>query len=94
VKRIQVLSLITFSLITISLTGCFSSNPKDIEAFLRPFKVDVSAENYILQPPDEIQVKCSTVPQIHDQRQVIRPDGKISFQELGEIEAAEAAAEA
>ena len=75
-------------LITISLTGCFSSNPKDIEAFLKPYKVDVSAENYVLQPPDEIEVHCSKVPAIHGQRQRIRPDGKISFEALGEIEAA------
>jgi protein involved in polysaccharide export with SLBB domain len=76
------------SLITISLTGCFSSNPKDIEAFLKPYKVDVTAENYVLQPPDEIEVRCSRVPEIHMQRQQIRPDGKISFEGLGEIEVA------
>jgi len=76
------------SLITISLTGCFSSNPKDIEAFLKPYKVDVTAENYVLQPPDEIEVHCSKVPAIHLQRQRIRPDGKVSFEALGEIEVA------
>jgi len=76
------------SLITISLTGCFSSNPKDIEAFLKPYKVDVTAGNYVLQPPDEIEVHCSRVPEIHMQRQQIRPDGKISFEGLGEIEVA------
>jgi len=75
-------------LITISLTGCFSSNPKDIEAFLRPHKVDVTAENYVLQPPDEVEVHCSRVPEIDQQRQRIRPDGKISFESIGEIEAA------
>lgn len=80
---------VTFlSVITVGLTGCFSSNPKDIEAFLRPHKVDITAENYILQPPDEIEVRCSRVPEIDQQRQRIRPDGKISFEDLGEIEAA------
>jgi len=76
------------SLITISVTGCFSSNPADIEAFLRPDKVDVTAESYVLQPPDEVQVHCSEVPEIDQQRQRIRPDGKISFEDLGEIVAA------
>jgi len=88
VKCARVISMVIVSLITISLTGCFSSNPADIEVFLRPDKVDVTAESYVLQPPDEVQVHCSEVPEIDGQRQRIRPDGKISFEDLGEIEAA------
>lgn len=84
----RIISAAFLSLITISLTGCFSSNPQDIEAFLMPDKVDVTAESYVLQPPDEIEVHCSRVPEIDKQRQRIRPDGKISFETLGEMEAA------
>ncbi len=87
-KHKRLISVVFLTLITISLTGCFSSNPADIEAFLRPDKVDVTAENYVLQPPDEVEVHCSRVPEIDQQRQRIRPDGKISFETLGEIEAA------
>ncbi|MBA7669552.1 hypothetical protein ES703_77683 [subsurface metagenome] len=87
-KYTLVISVAFLSLITISLTGCFSSNPADIEAFLRPDEVDVTAENYVVQPPDEIEVQCSRVPEIHGQRQRIRPDGKISFETLGEMEVA------
>lgn len=76
------------SLITVSLTGCFSSNPKDISAFLMPNKVDVSARNYILHPPDEIEIHCVMVPEIDMQRQQIRPDGKVSFEAIGEIDVA------
>jgi len=72
----------------LSLTGCFSSRPKDIEAFLRPRDVNVTAESYVLQPPDGIDIHCSNVPEIHLQRQRIRPDGKVSFEALGEIEVA------
>jgi polysaccharide export outer membrane protein len=75
-------------IIAISVTGCFSSNPADIEAFLMPHKVDVTAENYVLQPPDQIVVFCSEVPEIHGQAQLIRPDGKISFEDIGEVVAA------
>jgi protein involved in polysaccharide export with SLBB domain len=39
-------------------------------------------------PPDEITIHCSRVPEIDGQSQRIRPDGKISFESLGEIEAA------
>lgn len=84
----RVVFVVILSLIAISGTGCFSSHPKDIEAFLRPKQVNVSAETYVLQPPDEIEVNCSKVPEIHLKRQRIRPDGKISFESLGEIEAA------
>ena len=72
----------------VSLAGCFSSNPADIQAFLKPHEVYVTAESYALQPPDEIEIHCSKVPEIHLQRQQIRPDGKVSFESLGEIEAA------
>ncbi|MGB2808911.1 MAG: polysaccharide biosynthesis/export family protein [Sedimentisphaerales bacterium] len=80
--------VVILSLVTVSVTGCFSSHPKDIEAFLRPKQVNVTANTYVLQPPDEIEVNCSKVPEIHLKRQRIRPDGKISFESLGEIEAA------
>jgi len=72
----------------VGLTGCFSSNPADIKAFLKPAQVNVTVESYVLQPPDEIEIRCSKVPEIHLQRQQIRPDGKVSFESLGEIEVA------
>ena len=68
--------------------GCSSSNRRDIEAFVIPSKVDVSPDSYILQPPDEIEIHCSEVPEIHLQSQQIRPDGKVTFESLGEILAA------
>ena len=77
--------LLTF---LVGVGGCFSSNPSDIKAFVRPAQVAVTAKDYILQPPDEIEIHCSKVPEIHLQRQQIRPDGKVSFEALGEIEAA------
>jgi polysaccharide export outer membrane protein len=80
--------VVILSVITLSLTGCFSSHPKDIEAFLKPYEVNVTAKSYVLQPPDEIEVHCLKVPEIHLQRQQIRPDGKVSFEGVGEIEAA------
>lgn len=70
------------------VVGCFNSNPDDIRAFVKPYEVDVTAENYVFQPPDEIEIHCSQVPEVHMQRQRIRPDGKISFEALGEIEIA------
>jgi polysaccharide export outer membrane protein len=70
------------------LTGCFSSHPKDIEAFLKPQQANVTADKYVLQPPDEIEVHCVRIPEIDGQRQRIRPDGKVSFENVGEFVAA------
>ena len=53
-----------------------------------PHKVDVTNDNYIMQPPDTIEVHCSDVPELDLQTQQIRPDGKISFEKFGEINAA------
>jgi protein involved in polysaccharide export with SLBB domain len=70
------------------LAGCFSSHPADIKAFTRPEQVAVTSDKYILQPPDEIEIHCLKVAELNLQRQRIRPDGKVSFEGLGEIEVA------
>ena len=85
---LRTMIILFVSLIMISLTGCFSSNPNDIEAFSMPDEVDTTTDKYILQPPDVIRIYCTNVPEIHGQEQQIRPDGKISFENLGEVIAA------
>jgi polysaccharide export outer membrane protein len=85
-KRVVVVSIL--SVMTIIVSGCFSSRPENIEAYLKPRQVNVTAQTYILQPPDEIAVLCTKVPEINERRQRIRPDGKISFENLGELQAA------
>ena len=80
--RILALSLM------VCLTGCFSSNPANIQFFLKPGMVDTTTDTYILEPPDEVIVYCSKVQEINEQRQKIRPDGKISFENIGEVQAA------
>lgn len=80
-------SVILLAFVTM-LGGCFSSNPVDIGAFTRPDEALVAKEIYILQPPDEIEIYCSKVPELHLQRQQIRPDGKVTFETLGQVQAA------
>jgi polysaccharide export outer membrane protein len=53
-----------------------------------PHKVFLSTDQYLLCPPDEVEVHCTKAPEINMQRQQIRPDGKISFEAIGEIQAA------
>lgn len=77
-----------------SISGCFSSNTEDLEAFLLPQEADVTMDDYILQPPDSVTVIASSIPELQGasnqvgQTQVIRPDGVISFENIGEIQVA------
>ncbi len=72
----------------VGVTGCFSSRAEDIQAFLKPYQVETTTDKHVLHPPDEVTVYCSKVPEIHEQVQRIRPDGKITFEGIGEVEAA------
>lgn len=83
--RSSLLNLCVSAVLLVGVSGCFYSNPKDINAFLRPDEVSVSAKEYVLQPPDEIEVHCTRVPEINLQRQRIRPDGNVTFEGIGDI---------
>jgi protein involved in polysaccharide export with SLBB domain len=80
--RIAVLGSITL------VAGCFSSDPENIQAFAKPYEVNVTTDKYIMQPPDEIEIHCAQVTEINMQREQVRPDGKISFERLGEFDVA------
>jgi polysaccharide biosynthesis/export protein len=77
--------------LAMALAGCFSANPEDLAAFTKPQDAQVTADSYILQPPDEVTVISSKVPELQGttqsvgHTQTIRPDGKISFETMGEI---------
>lgn len=87
----QILGGFVLSALIVSLTGCFSARPEDVEAFLRPDEAQVTADDYLLQPPDRITVISSKVPELEGttrsvgHTQTIRPDGYISFETIGEI---------
>ena len=65
----QVIISLLLIIVLSGTAGCFSSRPEDIAAFLKPEQVNVTADKYILHPPDEIEVHCSKVPEIHLQSQ-------------------------
>ncbi len=80
--------------LSVLLGGCFSSNTADLDAFLKPMEADVTMDEYILQPPDTITVIATGIPELEGagsqvgQAQVIRPDGVVSFENIGEIQVA------
>jgi len=70
------------------LAGCASYPPEDIQAWAKPTEVNVTTDRYVVQPPDELELRCAQVPEVNMQRQRVRPDGKISFEVLGDFEVA------
>ncbi|NLH18208.1 MAG: hypothetical protein GX455_16660 [Phycisphaerae bacterium] len=87
----RIVTIMVGCLLAIMLTGCFSANPEDLNAFTKPQDAQVTADSYILQPPDEVTVISSKVPELQGttqsvgHTQVIRPDGYISFETMGDI---------
>jgi polysaccharide export outer membrane protein len=87
---------ITLAMLMLITVGCFKADEKNLQAFTYPNKADVTMDQYILQPPDEVTVISSSVPELANtssstnqtQTQVIRPDGIISFERVGEISVA------
>jgi polysaccharide biosynthesis/export protein len=87
---------LTLAMLILISAGCFKSDEKNLKAFIYPDKADVTMDQYVLQPPDEVTVISSSVPELANtssstnqtQTQVIRPDGVISFERVGEISVA------
>ena len=46
---------------------------------------DTQTMEYVVDPPDEIQVKAPNIKEIDGSKQVVRADGKISLNLLGEV---------
>ena len=67
--------------------GC-SAKPENIQAWAKPYETNVTADRYVVQPPDELELRCAQVPEVNLQRQRVRPDGKISFEILGDFDVA------
>jgi polysaccharide export outer membrane protein len=45
----------------------------------------VSTREYRVDPPDEVIIKAPNIKELHEQRQRVRPDGKISLNLLDEV---------
>ncbi len=88
---IRIFAQMVLLVFLVSLAGCFSANPEDVEAFLKPSEAEVTVDEYIMQPPDLVTVISSKVPELQGttqsigHTQTIRPDGTISFETLGEV---------
>ncbi len=67
-----------------SVLGC-SSSDQEVNAFLHEWEATVSASEYRIQPPDEIEISADKAPEIDGEQQTVRQDGKVSLRLLGDV---------
>lgn len=82
------ISFFSFVVIIASLMtiGCSAKNPSPLSTKAPPVFKE-TAEEYYLQPGDNLDIKCFYNPELNE-NVTIRPDGKISLQLIDEIQAA------
>ena len=79
---------LTIVILAFLLSGCYKCDNKNMGIFKMPDEVNVTAEEYRLQPADEITISATRVPELHERAQVIRPDGKVSYEIVGDVSVA------
>jgi len=70
----------------IALSGCY--DPKELTKFTQTPYRDVAGTEYRIYPPDELHFTSTTIAEISDIVQLVRPDGRVNLPLLGEIEVA------
>ncbi|MBN2560793.1 MAG: polysaccharide export protein [Phycisphaerae bacterium] len=72
------------AVVGMAATGCTPSD-QEINSFIHAWEASVSSPDYRMQPPDELVISSPTAPELDGQSQVIRQDGKISLNLVGEV---------
>ncbi|MCF7956347.1 MAG: polysaccharide biosynthesis/export family protein [Phycisphaerae bacterium] len=80
--------ILTPAILILLLSGCYNCDNKNVDSFKKPHEVDVTVDEYRLQPADEITISASRVPELNLQAQTIRPDGKVSYEIVGDVSVA------
>ena len=86
-NTISAVAITAFSLL-LGCTDKLASTPNAEGAkgvFKRADPHESSQMEYVVDPPDEIQIKAPNIKEIDGSKQVVRSDGKISLNLLGEV---------
>jgi protein involved in polysaccharide export with SLBB domain len=67
--------------------GCGPSD-REIDSFVRSWETSVSAADYQVQPPDEVEISSAQAKEIDGEVQAVRQDGKITLRLLGDVKVA------
>jgi len=73
--------------VLIALAGCGPSD-QEINAFIHAWETSVSSPEYRLQPPDGLEIRSPTAPELDGQSQLVRQDGKITLNLVGDVKVA------
>jgi polysaccharide export outer membrane protein len=68
--------------------GCQSalkSTPNALHVFKPATEHDVAVNDYVVDPPDEIEIAATSVKEIDKVKQVVRADGQITLNLLGDV---------
>jgi polysaccharide export outer membrane protein len=79
-------------ILLVSMVGCGLQSTPGAEGrnaiFVRAKEHGRAADNYVIDPPDEIQITSRNVKELEHVQQALRPDGKLSLALLGEVQVA------
>lgn len=67
--------------------GCLP-NDAQISSFIHDWEATVSASDYVVMPPDSVEISSSSAPEVDGETQIVRQDGKISLRLIGEVKIA------
>jgi polysaccharide export outer membrane protein len=73
-------------IIAVLAGGCNTYDAKELQAFLREPRTEVSNVEYRVYPPDVLRIYSVHVEEINGISQQVRPDGKINLPLVGELD--------
>lgn len=73
--------------VAIAATGCGPSDA-EINAFVHDYEADVTGGEYIVQPPDTLEITSPTAAELDGEKPVVNADGKITLTLIGDVKVA------
>jgi polysaccharide biosynthesis/export protein len=72
----------------LALAGC-ASRYDDLKVFVQQHEQDVAVSEYVIEPPDILEIDSTTCPELQDVLQTVGPDGKLTLPLVGEVKVAD-----
>src|ERR1043166_1536533 len=75
------------ALLTVAAFGCHPTD-REIDSFLQEREASVSSADYVVQPPDILEISSAKAAEVDSEHQMVRQAGKITLRLLGEVKVA------
>ncbi|HSW44191.1 MAG TPA: polysaccharide biosynthesis/export family protein [Phycisphaerae bacterium] len=83
--RLHLISLTGAGLALVLAAGCAKPKYADLRHFVQANDQDVGDSNYRINPPDIVAISSPSCPEVDNEIQQVRSDGKLSLRLLGEV---------